>query len=177
MYGWIAVNYLKGALCHAPHKLVSWDVLGTLPHAQVLAPALCSLHCGFPRAHDGHHELTPWSACAGFLAPSALPAPVIMQGKPEASRGEAASDGSATAAGSAADMGRRTVGTLDLGGSSLEVTFMPTGLPLQHATGEHQADLMSSKVPWIPLPHMLPIWHEHLHHRQLGARWQLLRHC
>ena len=83
--------------------------------------------------------MNPCDACAGFLAPSAQPAPVIVQGRPEASRGEAASDGSATAAGSAADMGRRTVGTLDLGGSSLEVTFMPTGMPLQHATGEHLA--------------------------------------
>ena len=64
-----------------------------------------------------------------------LPAPVIVQGKPAATRGEAASDESATAAGSAVDMGLKTVGTLDLGGSSLEVTFMPTTAPSRYATG------------------------------------------
>ena len=58
-----------------------------------------------------------------------------MQGKPAASRLESASDESSTAAGNAVDMGLQTVGTLDLGGSSLEVTFMPTSSPLQHATG------------------------------------------
>ena len=78
---------------------------------------------------------------AGYLAPSAPPAPVIVQGKPAAARGEAASDESATAAGNAVDMGLKTVGTLDLGGSSLEVTFMPTSAPLQHATGAPPADL------------------------------------
>lgn len=72
---------------------------------------------------------------AGYLAPSALPAPVVVQGKPAASRGEAASEESATAAGNAVDMGLKTVGTLDLGGSSLEVTFLPTSTPRQPATG------------------------------------------
>jgi len=73
---------------------------------------------------------------------------VIVQGKPAASRGEAASDQSATAAGNAFDMGLKTVGTLDLGGSSLEVTFMPTSTALQHATGSDLATLAEILNPF-----------------------------
>ena len=69
---------------------------------------------------------------------------MIVQGKPAASQGEAASDKSATAAGNAFDMGLKTVGTLDLGGSSLEVTFMPTNTALQHATGNDLTTLAES---------------------------------
>ena len=85
------------------------------------------------------------SSRTGYLAPSALPAPVVVQGKPAASRGEAASEESATAAGNAVDMGLKTVGTLDLGGSSLEVTFLPTSTPRQPATGTTSSSLAGHK--------------------------------
>lgn len=73
---------------------------------------------------------------------------MIVQGKPAASRGEAAYDESATAAGNAFDMGLKTLGTLDLGGSSLEITFMPTSTALQHATGNDLATLAELLNPF-----------------------------
>ena len=92
--------------------------------------------------HEGVH--------AGFLAPSAMPSLVVVQGRPAASRGEAASEESATAAGSAVDMGLQTVGTLDLGGSSLEVTFLPSGTPQQPATGMSSSGLADDTCWTIP---------------------------
>ena len=59
MYGWIAVNYLKGALCHALHKAVLEDVLQIVTACPSMClPALCSVHCGFRRAHEGHHRVS-----------------------------------------------------------------------------------------------------------------------
>ncbi|BDA48267.1 probable ectonucleoside triphosphate diphosphohydrolase 5 at N-terminal half [Coccomyxa sp. Obi] len=70
----------------------------------------------------------------GHLAPSALPAPVVMHGQEAASKEEAASEESVAGAGNAAELGVETVGTLDLGGSSLEITFLPTGESAAEAT-------------------------------------------
>lgn len=64
-----------------------------------------------------------------------------MHGKPAVAASEAASEESAAAINSAAELGIETVGTLDLGGSSLEVTFMPSNDPAQQATSTLYASL------------------------------------
>ena len=58
----------------------------------------------------------------------------VMHGRETASKEEAASEESVAGAGNAAELGVETVGSLDLGGSSLEVTFLPTGKSVAEAT-------------------------------------------
>ena len=59
-----------------------------------------------------------------------------MQGGPAAPRGQAVlrpEQAAQVLDGNAVDLGLATVGSLDLGGSSLEVTYMPTDAASQHA--------------------------------------------
>lgn len=58
----------------------------------------------------------------------------VMHGRETASKEEAASEESVAGAGNAAELGVETVGSLDLGGSSLEVTFLPTSKSVAEAT-------------------------------------------
>ncbi len=62
-----------------------------------------------------------------------------MHGRETASKEEAASEESVAGAGNAAELGVETVGTLDLGGSSLEVTFLPTGKFVAEATSAYRS--------------------------------------
>lgn len=73
----------------------------------------------------------------------------VVQGRTAASKEEAASGDVVVGAGNAAELGEETVGTLDLGGSSLEVTFLPTGQPTAVATSELQESSLSS-IPSSP---------------------------
>jgi hypothetical protein len=80
----------------------------------------------------------------------------VVQGKPAAARHEAASEAAAATIGSAADLGIETVGILELGGSSLEVTFMPTANPAVEATSElHTWEEIGRTVRNVP--HINPI--------------------
>lgn len=69
-----------------------------------------------------------------------------MQGREGAFREEAASSESVAAAGNAAELGVETVGTLDLGGSSLEVTFLPTGKHASEATSEQSSFILAEQT-------------------------------
>lgn len=50
MYGWIAVNYLKGALCHAPHKVVLGHAHGTFKHIPRHSSERCAPCTAAPHA-------------------------------------------------------------------------------------------------------------------------------
>ena len=75
----------------------------------------------------------PWRHCRRGLS-----CRLYVQGTPAAAHTEAVVPEAAAVAsgGNAVELGLETVGALDLGGSSLEVTFMPSNLSQQEATSE-----------------------------------------
>jgi len=109
-FGWIALNYLAGRLRPAAPQL--------LPLAPALAPG------GAPAAA---HVASAAGAAGGRPGGAGAAAGSGGGARPPGAGAGAAVD--------AAAAGWDTLGALDLGGSSLEVTFMPLGRPAALAEG------------------------------------------
>lgn len=141
MYGWIAINYLRGMLGKQPAAAAAAAAAGKGTAGGAAAGAALEL----PRALAGRKERMGGEVAATASGPGVDPL-AVAQASSSGAAGAAGTPSGKVAVGAvapAAGTGGATLGALDLGGSSLEVRassqtakcIAPTGHPAYYVVG------------------------------------------